>query len=159
MPTFEDPKTDADELGQAARGFAYATRSFENPADTYEVLGSVHQALSGVQQSLQQLASWHEQHASFAATDDGDRDAGHDHAVKAGDWLTIAAASAEQVLQLVMAAQSENGRIVWQPDRHITAAPTRSAGPAEALAGREASLDPEPPASSGHTNDGKGLTR
>lgn len=111
MPTFEDPKTDADELGQVARGLAYATCNVENPADTYGVLGAMHQALSGVQQSLQQLASWHEQHASFAATDDGDRDTGREHAVKAGGWLTMAASSAEQVLQLVMAAQSENGRI------------------------------------------------
>lgn len=38
MPTFEDPKVDADELGEAARGLAYATRSFETPVDTYEVL-------------------------------------------------------------------------------------------------------------------------
>lgn len=69
MPTFEDPKVDADELGEAARGLAYATRSFETPVDTYEVLGSLHHALSGVQQSLQQLAAWHEGHGQFAATD------------------------------------------------------------------------------------------
>ena len=31
MPTFEDPKADAHELGQAARGLAYATRHIETP--------------------------------------------------------------------------------------------------------------------------------
>ncbi len=111
MPTFEDPSRDADELAEAARGLAYATRQIESPEDTYEVLGSLHLALSRVQQGLQQLAVWHDRHASFAATDDGDRAAGHDHAVKAGGWLTIAAASTEQVVQLVMKAHSENGRI------------------------------------------------
>jgi hypothetical protein len=155
MPTFEDPKADADELGQAARGLAYATRNVENPANTYEVLGSVHQALSGVQQSLRQLASWHDRHARHAATDDGDRAAGAEHAVKAGGWLTIAAAEVEQVLQLVMAAQSENGRIAWHPE----AAPTRPTSLADALAEREAVLNPERPASDRHTNHGRGHTR
>ncbi|SJN47311.1 hypothetical protein FM104_15960 [Microbacterium esteraromaticum] len=69
--------------------------------------------------------------------------------------MTIAAASTEQVVQLVMKAHSENGRIAWQPET----APTRSEDLAEALAGREAALDPEPPASRGHTSDGRGLTR
>jgi hypothetical protein len=154
MPTFEDPSRDADELAEAARGLAYATRQVKSPEGTYEVLGSLHLALSRIQQGLQQLAAWHDRHASLAATDDGDRAAGHEHAVKASGWLSIAAASTEQVLQLVMKAHSENGRIAWQPEP----AATRSAGLAEALAEREAALDPEPPAS-GHTNQSTGLTR
>lgn len=154
MPTFEDPSRDADELAEAARGLAYATRQIESPEDTYEVLGSLHLTLSRIKQGLQQLAAWHDRRASFAATDDGDRVAGHDHAVKAGGWLMIAAASTEQVVQLVMKAHSENGRIAWQPD----SAPTRSAGLAEVLAEREAALEPELPAS-GHTNQSTGLTR
>lgn len=154
MPTFEDPSRDADELAEAARGLAYATRQIETPEDTYEVLGSLHLALSRIQQGLQQLAAWHDRHASFAATDDGDRDAGREHAMKAGGWFSIAAASTEQVVQLVMKAHSENGRIAWQPDP----APTRSAGLAEALVEREAALEPEPPAS-GHASQSTGLTR
>lgn len=63
MPTFEDPfedpAKDADELGEAARGLANATRRIPVPRT-----------------------------------------------------LTIAAASLDQVVQLVMAAQSENARIV-----------------------------------------------
>lgn len=154
MPTFEDPSRDADELAEAASGLAYATRQIQSPEGTYEVLGSLHLTLSRMQQGLQQLAAWHHRHASFAATDDGDRAAGHEHAVKASGWLSIAAASTEQVVQLVMKAHSENGRIAWQPE----AAPTRSAGLAEALAEREATLDPEPPASR-HTSQSTGLTR
>ncbi|MGP5251928.1 hypothetical protein [Brachybacterium alimentarium] len=154
MPTFDNPSRDADELAEAARGLAYATRQIETPEDTYEVLGSLHLTLSRVQQGLQQLAAWHERHAPFAATDDGDRAAGHDHAVKAGGWLSIAAASTDQVVQLVMKAHSENGHIAWHPEP----APTRPVGLAEALAEREETLDPEPPAS-GHTSQSTGLTR
>lgn len=148
MSTFEDPTADADELGQAARGLAYATRHIEVPADTYEVLRSLHQAMSGVQQSLRQLASWHDRHTQFAATDDGNRAAGQEHAHKASGWLTVAAASTDQVLQLVMAAQAENGRIAWQPDRQITASPSALTALPEALGQREAALDPDPPMSS-----------
>lgn len=159
MPTFEDPKADAHELGQAARGLAYATRHIETPEDTYEVLGSLHQALSGVQQSLQQLSAWHARHAQFAATDDGNREAGQEDAAKASAWLTIAAASTEEVLQLVMKAQSENGRIAWQPDRHIAASPSTFTALPDALGQREAALNPDSPMpSSGSTGRG-GLSR
>ena len=115
MPTFDDPAKGADELGEAARGLAYATRRIPVPEDTYRVLGSMHSALTSVQQSLRQLADWHEQHSPFAATDDGDYAAGQEEAAKASGWLTIAAASLDQVVQLVITAQSENGRIAWQP--------------------------------------------
>lgn len=136
MPTFEDPAKDADELGEAARGLAYATRRIPVPDDTYRVLGSMHYALTSVQQSLRQLADWHDRHSPFAATDDGDYAAGQEQAAKASGWLTIAAASLEQVVQLVMAAQSENGRIAWHP------APSPLD---QALADRSASLDAEAP--------------
>ena len=159
MPTFEDPKTDADELGQAARGLAYATRHIETPADTYEVLGSLHQALSGVEQSLRQLASWRNRHGQAAATDTGDRTAGHEHAVKASAWLAVAAASTEQVIQLVMKAQAENGYIAWQPDRHTAAAPNQLTALAEALTARKAALTPEESTPNGATGHERGLSR
>lgn len=136
MPTFEDPARDADELGEAARRLAYATRRISVPDDTYRVLGSMHSALTSLQQSLRQLADWHERHSPFAATDDGDRAAGQEQAAKASGWLTIAAASLDQVVQLVMTAQSENGRIAWHPE------PSRLD---QALADRSASLDAETP--------------
>ena len=83
MPTFENPKQDADELGEAARGLAHATRHITHPPDTYETLGALHYALTSVQQSLNQLASWHHRHSAHAATDDGNRQAGREHAEKA----------------------------------------------------------------------------
>ncbi|MHC9043324.1 hypothetical protein ACYX8G_02000 [Microbacterium saperdae] len=89
MPTFEHPAQDADELAEAARGPAHAIRHIPAAEDTYPVLGSVHYTLTSVQQSLRQLADWHERHSPFAATDDGDRAAGQEHAAKAPGWLTI----------------------------------------------------------------------
>ena len=146
MPTFEDPAQDADELGDAARGLAHATRHIPVPEDTYRVLGSMHYALTSVQQSLRQLADWHERHSPFAATDDGNRTAGQEHAAKASGWLTIAAASMDQVVQLVMAAQSENGRIAWQPDPSPLD---------QALHERSASLDAETPVTSDAREDSR----
>ena len=137
MPTFEDPAKDADELGEAARGLAYATRRIPVPDGTYRVLGSMHSALTSLQQSLRQLADWHERHSPFAATDDGDRAAVQEQAAKASGWLTIAAASLEQVVQLVMTAQSENGRIAWHPELSPLD---------QALQERSAALDADAPA-------------
>ena len=102
MPSYEDPKQDADELGEVARSLAHTTRHIDRPADTYQMLGSLHYALTNVQQSLNQLASWHHQHRTNAATDDGNLGAGHEHAEKAGGWLQVADASLDQVVDLVM---------------------------------------------------------
>lgn len=150
MVTFEDPKQDADELAGAARALAYATRSIEVPAETYEVLGSLHATLASVQQSLNQLADWHHHHSSYAATDSGDRTAGAEHAVKAGGWLAIAAASVSQVVDLVMAAQTENGRIAWQPIPHKVL---------DALTEREVALTPDPLDGREPERPGEGLGR
>lgn len=158
MPTFENPNQDADELAEAARGLAYATRHIETPADTYDVLGSLHLTLSRVQQGLQQLAAWHQRHAPFAATDNGNRAAGHDHAITGAAWLATAAESVEDATRQVMAAHSENGRIAWHPTRHIPTAPHQRAALSEALAERAAALDP-PPASDTHPSESTGLTR
>lgn len=87
------------------------------------------------------------------------RTAGQEHAVNASGWLTIAAASTEQVIHLVMKAQAENGYIAWQPDRHIVAAPNQLAALAEALTAREATLTPEENNPSGVTGNERGLSR
>ena len=64
--------------------------------------------------------------------------------------MTIAATSTEQVVQLVMKAHSENGRIAWQPE----AAPARSAELAEALADGKHPSTPNH-SISGHTNQSR----
>lgn len=141
MSTFEDAKRDADELREAARALAYATRSIKDPADTYDVLGSLQHALIGVHQSLQQLAAWHLRHGQYAATDDGDRTAGHAHAAETAARLTAAAVDVDRATDHVMSAWAENGRIAWQSDRHIEAAPTSSPpSPKRSRHGKQRSL-------------------
>ena len=39
MPTFNDPVADADELREAVRGLAHATRSIEDPTSIYPCSG------------------------------------------------------------------------------------------------------------------------
>ncbi|MFI8631264.1 hypothetical protein ACIGEP_01535 [Microbacterium sp. NPDC077663] len=149
MPTDEDPQQDADELEEAARALAYATRAIDTPESTYQVLGSVHLTLSRIQQSLSQLATWHQQHGVLAAADDGNREAGNDSAQKAAGWLLMAAAGAGQVIDLVMAAPTENGQIAWQPTPDVRAV----------LAEREVSLAPDPSPAEKRPERGGGLSR
>ena len=60
MPTFNDPVADADELREAVRGLAHATRSIEDPTTIYPVLGSISSALASLTQSLHQLGEFHD---------------------------------------------------------------------------------------------------
>lgn len=64
MPTFNDPVADADELREAVRGLAHATRSIQDPTSIYSVLGSISSALASLTQSLHQLADFHDDAAA-----------------------------------------------------------------------------------------------
>lgn len=159
MPTFEDPKPDAQELREAARGLAYATRTIDIPTDVYDVLGSLQHTLFGLHQSLQQLAVWHRQHAPYAATDDDDHIAGRTHSEAAATRLMAAARDIDRATDHVMAAFAENGRIAWQSEPHLHVGSDQYTALTEALADREVGLDPdlEPPTGPGAA--GQGLSR
>ena len=60
MPTFTDPVADADEVREAVRGLAHATRTIEDPTAIYAVLGSLSTALASLAQSLHQLGDFHD---------------------------------------------------------------------------------------------------
>lgn len=60
MPTFSNPVADADEVREAVRGLAHATRNIEDPAAIYSVIGSLSSALGSVAQVLQQLGATHD---------------------------------------------------------------------------------------------------
>lgn len=60
MPTFNAPAADADELREAARGLAHATRSVGDPTSIYSVLGSISSALASMSQTLHQLGAVHD---------------------------------------------------------------------------------------------------
>ena len=145
MPTFEDPRADAEELGQAARGLAYVTRHIESPQTILtrcsvrcikrcrgcsSRCGSCRRGTPGTPSSPPQTT--------------GTGRPGRSTRVKASGWLTIAAASTEEVLQVVMKAQSENGRIAWQPDRHINTSPSTLTALPEALSQRRGRPESRP---------------
>ena len=60
MPSFNDPVADADELREAVRGLAHATRTIDDPTAIYAVLGSISSALASLSQSLHQLGEFHD---------------------------------------------------------------------------------------------------
>lgn len=60
MPTFNDPVADADEVREAVRGLAHATRNVEDPTAIYNVICSLSSALGSVAQVLQQLGATHD---------------------------------------------------------------------------------------------------
>lgn len=76
MPTFEDPAADADEVQQAVRGLAHATRSIDDPRQIYSVLGSLTSALASLSQALHQIASYHDGPGRKTARVSGDSRAG-----------------------------------------------------------------------------------
>ena len=115
MVTFDNPAVDADEAAEALRGLAHASRVVTDPGDTYRVLGSLSAALASLQQSLDQLADWHDRNTDYAATDDGDRQAGRRDAVAASEYLRDAAGRVQQAHGALNEAFNHNGRIAWQP--------------------------------------------
>ena len=60
MPTFNDPVVDAEELREAVRGLAHATRSVDDPTAIYPALGSISSALASLSQTLHQLGDFHD---------------------------------------------------------------------------------------------------
>lgn len=145
MPSFEDPQADAEEMRQAARGLAHATRSINNPDDLYDVFGSVTYTFAALAQALNQIAAWHHTHADQAAHDNGDRAAGRADALEVTHRLRAATERLDGVIDEVMAAHSINGCIAWHPQPTPATAHARDELATEALARREVALDPDAP--------------
>lgn len=115
MPTFYDPRTDAEEASQALRGLAHATRSFEDPSKTYEVLGELISGTHSLEQVLDQLAAAHLDHLDAASTDEGYRPAGRAAAADAAEALFEAAQAVAEAGYRVDRASQASGRIAWEP--------------------------------------------
>ncbi|WP_123788444.1 hypothetical protein [Phytoactinopolyspora halophila] len=136
MATFNDPKTDAAEAAHALRGLAHASRTLTDPDASYDILGALAAGLRSLQQSLEQLAAWHERHAGHAATDDGDRIAGHRNAQAAAAHLRDAASFVGFACGEVDHAHNRNSGIAWDRtasasrSRHVSSAtPAATANP------------------------------
>lgn len=60
MPSFNDPVADADEVREAVRGLAHATRNVDDPRAIYDVIGSLSSALASMAQVLHQIGATHD---------------------------------------------------------------------------------------------------
>lgn len=60
MPSFSNPVADADEVREAMRGLAHATRNIADPTTIYGVIGSLSSALGSMSQALHQLGIAHD---------------------------------------------------------------------------------------------------
>ncbi|MBM9458755.1 hypothetical protein JK386_02480 [Nocardioides sp. zg-536] len=102
MPTFNDPVADADELREAVRGLAHATRTIDDPTAIYAVLGSISSALASLSQSLHQLGEFHDGPARMQAWMNGDANAGRAASYREESWeLHRAAEMIHQVAECV----------------------------------------------------------
>src|SRR3954464_13822658 len=99
MPSFNDAVADPDELREAVRGLAHATRSIEDPTAVYSVLGSVSSALASLSQSLHQLGDFHGGPTRKQALMNADPNAGRAASYKASWELHRAAEMVHQVAE------------------------------------------------------------
>jgi len=60
MPSFSNPAADADEVREAMRGLAHATRNIADPTTIYGVIGSLSSSLGSMSQALHQLGTAHD---------------------------------------------------------------------------------------------------
>lgn len=125
MPTFNDPVADADELREAVRGLAHATRSIEDPTAVYSVLGSVSSALASLSQSLHQLGDFHDGPTRKQACMNADPNAGRAASYKASWELHRAAEMVHQVAECVDRAHEVEATIAYDSADYPSLAPVR----------------------------------
>ena len=123
MPTFNDPVADADELREAVRGLAHATRSIEDPTSIYPVLGSISSALASLSQSLHQLGDFHDGPTRKQAWMNGDPNAGRAASYKVSWELHRAAEMVHQVAECVDRAHEIEATIAYDIADYPSLAP------------------------------------
>ncbi len=123
MPTFNDPVPDADELREAVRGLAHATRSIEDPTSIYPVLGSISSALASLSQSLHQLGEFHDGPAGRQAWINGDPHAGRAASYMESWELHRAAEMIHQVAECVDRAHEIEATIAYDIADYPSLAP------------------------------------
>ena len=123
MPTFNDPVADADELREAVRGLAHATRSIEDPTSIYSVLGSISSALASLSQSLHQLGDFHDGPSRKQAWMNGDPNAGRAASYRVSWELHRAAEMVHQVAECVDRAHEIEATIAYDIADYPSLAP------------------------------------
>ena len=113
MPTFENPAADADELHEAARGLAHATRRIDDPHDVYAVLGALSASLASTSQVLHQLGELRDQPPPNRVSVGGDRKAGRAASYRVAWELHRAAEMLHQVAECVDRAHEIEATITY----------------------------------------------
>jgi hypothetical protein len=124
MPILNNPVADADELREAVRGLAHATRSIEDPTSIYAVLGSISSALASLTQSLHQLGDFHDGPATKTASMDSDPHAGRASSYRVSWELHRAAEMIHQVVETVDRAHEIEATIAYDVHGYASLAPT-----------------------------------
>jgi hypothetical protein len=125
MPTFNDPVADADQLREAVRGLAHATRSIEDPTSIYPVLGSISSALASLSQSLHQLGQFHDGPRRKQAWMSGDPHAGRAASYRESWELHRAAEMIDQVAHGVSRAHEIEATIAYDIHDCASSEPAR----------------------------------
>ena len=123
MPTFNDPVADADELREAVRGLAHATRTIDDPTAIYAVLGSISSALASLSQSLHQLGEFHDGPTRMQAWISGVASAGRAASYRESWELHRAAEMIHQVAECVDRAHEIEATIAYDIGDHPSFAP------------------------------------
>ncbi|WP_244929258.1 hypothetical protein [Nocardioides sp. W7] len=113
MPTFDDSVVDADEVREAVRGLAHATRRIEDPAGVYAVLGSISSALASLTQTLHQLGNVHDAPAPNTRLVAGDPHAGRAASYRVSSELHRAAEMVHQAAEVVDRAHEVEATIAY----------------------------------------------
>lgn len=113
MPTFENPAADADEVQNALRALAHATRAIDDPRQIYSMLGSLTSAAASLSQSLHQLASFHDGEGKKGVWVAGDSRAGRAAAYQVSWELHRAGEIVHQVSESIASAHNAESRITY----------------------------------------------
>ena len=122
MPTLNDPIADADELREAARGLAHATRSISDPTEVYPMLGALSSSLASMSQSLHQLGNFHDGQTTKDARATDDAHAGRAASYRVAWELHRAAEMLHQVAECVDRAHEFEATVTYAtgtPDRSL----------------------------------------
>ena len=125
MPSFNDPVADADELPEAVRGLAHATRTIGDPTSIYAVLGSISSALGSLSQSLHQLGEFHDGPTRKQAWMNGDANAGRAASYRESWQLHRAAEMIHQVAECVDRAHEIEATIAYDRRDYPAFAPVQ----------------------------------
>ncbi|WP_345530191.1 hypothetical protein [Nocardioides endophyticus] len=118
---------DAQELQEAVRALAHATRRIEDPEAVYSVLGSISSALSSLTQTLHQLGDFHDGPGTTTFSVAGDPHAGRAGSYRVSWELHRAAEMARQVAEGVDRAHEVEATIAYA-DRDLPLSPVPRAG-------------------------------